>query len=38
MEVYEVRGGRIVSHNIYYDQMAFLGQLGLLPPPAAAGG
>ena len=37
MEIYEVRGGRIVSHHIYYDQMSFLGQLGLLPPPAAPG-
>jgi steroid delta-isomerase-like uncharacterized protein len=38
MEIYEVRGGRIARHSIYYDQMSFLGQLGLLPPPAAAGG
>lgn len=38
MELFEVRGGRIVSHHIYYDQMSFLGQLGLLPQPAAAGG
>jgi ketosteroid isomerase-like protein len=33
---FEVRDGKIVAHRIYYDQMAFLGQLGLLPAPATA--
>ncbi|MFB8773768.1 ester cyclase [Streptomyces broussonetiae] len=27
-----VADGRIVSYRVYYDQMDFLGQLGLLPP------
>ncbi|MFE6287976.1 ester cyclase [Streptomyces sp. NPDC057877] len=27
-----VEDGRIVSYRVYYDQMEFLGQLGLLPP------
>jgi ketosteroid isomerase-like protein len=26
-----VEGGRITSHRLYFDQMEFLGQLGLLP-------
>ena len=30
-------GGRITSYHVYFDQLAFLGQLGLLPEPAAAG-
>ena len=29
-----VRDGRIVSYRVYYDQMSFLGQLGLLPEEA----
>ena len=29
-------GGRIASLHLYYDQLAFLGQLGLLPHPQAA--
>jgi steroid delta-isomerase-like uncharacterized protein len=31
--VFGVRDGRITLHHIYFDQMAMLGQLGLLPPP-----
>lgn len=27
-----VLDGRIISYRVYFDQMAFLGQLGLLPP------
>ena len=34
-DVFDVRAGRIVSHHVYYDQMALLGMLGLLPQPAA---
>jgi ketosteroid isomerase-like protein len=30
-------GGRIVAYHVYFDQMEFLGQLGLLPEPAATG-
>ena len=29
-DVATVEGGRIISHRIYFDQMEFLGQLGLL--------
>jgi predicted ester cyclase len=35
-DVFRIANGKIVEHRIYYDQMAFLGQLGLLPAPAAA--
>jgi hypothetical protein len=27
----------VVAHRVYYDQMDFLGQLGLLPSPEPAG-
>jgi hypothetical protein len=30
-DVAEVEGGLITSHRFYFDQMDFLGQLGLLP-------
>jgi hypothetical protein len=30
-DVATVEGGRLTSHRIYFDQMEFLGQLGLLP-------
>jgi steroid delta-isomerase-like uncharacterized protein len=30
-----VEDGRITSHRFYYDQMEFLGQLGLLPEESA---
>jgi ketosteroid isomerase-like protein len=30
-DVATVEGGLITSHRIYFDQMEFLGQLGLLP-------
>src|SRR6266542_2857596 len=33
-EVNEVEGGRITRHAIYYDQMVFLAQLGLMPGPS----
>lgn len=31
-DIWKVRDGRIVENRIYYDQIAFLGQLGLTPP------
>lgn len=34
-DVWKVRNGRIVENRIYYDQLAFLGQLGLMPAQAA---
>jgi steroid delta-isomerase-like uncharacterized protein len=30
-DVATVRDGRVTSHHFYYDQMEFLGQLGLVP-------
>jgi ketosteroid isomerase-like protein len=35
-DVITVRDGRITSHRVYYDQLAFLSQLGLVPEAAAA--
>jgi len=32
VEINEATGGRISSHRVYYDQMAFLAALGLAPP------
>ena len=32
--VHVIRDSRITQHTGYYDQMQFLGQLGLLPEPA----
>jgi steroid delta-isomerase-like uncharacterized protein len=34
-DVFEVVDGRIKQHRIYYDQISFLAQLGLMPAPAA---
>ena len=31
-----VRDGRVYSLHVYFDQLAFLAQLGLVPEPAAA--
>ncbi|MDQ1444344.1 MAG: hypothetical protein QOI20_808 [Acidimicrobiaceae bacterium] len=31
MDVVEVRNGQIVAHRLYYDNMAVLAQLGLVP-------
>ena len=36
MEYVQVRDGRIVVDNLYYDFMAAVVQLGLVPQPAAA--
>ena len=33
-DVFEVEAGRITTHHVYYDQMAFALQLGLVPTPA----
>jgi predicted ester cyclase len=30
-DIWKVRRGRIVENRIYYDQVTFLGQLGLMP-------
>jgi steroid delta-isomerase-like uncharacterized protein len=30
-DVFQVRDGKVASHAIYWDNMTFLGQLGLLP-------
>ena len=35
MELVQVRDGKIVVDNLYYDFMAALAQLGLVPEPAA---
>jgi ketosteroid isomerase-like protein len=35
-DVATVDGGRITTHRFYYDQMEFLGQLGLVPDESAA--
>ena len=35
-DVFEVEQGRITRHRLYYDQVSFLGQLGLLTASAAA--
>ena len=36
VDVFEVRNGKIAKHRTYFDQMSFLGQLGLIPAPATA--
>ena len=36
MELVEVRDGKIVVDNLYYDNLAVLGQLGLIPEGAPA--
>ena len=35
-DVATVSGGRVTSHHFYFDQMEFLGQLGLVPEETAA--
>jgi hypothetical protein len=34
-DFFQIRDGGVVAHRVYYDQVDFLGQLGLMPPPAA---
>jgi predicted ester cyclase len=36
MEFVQVRGGKIVIHNLYHDNMAVMVQLGLVPQGATA--
>jgi hypothetical protein len=36
MELVEVRDGKIVVDNLYYDNMAVLAQLGLVPEAVPA--
>jgi steroid delta-isomerase-like uncharacterized protein len=36
MEVVQVRDGKVVVNNLYYDNLAVVAQLGLLPQPASA--
>ncbi len=38
VDVFQFESDRVVRHAIYYDQMAFLGQLGLLGAAGALGG
>lgn len=35
-DFFEVNDGRITHHEIYYDQVSFMAQLGLMPDPEAA--
>lgn len=37
VNVWRVEDGRLAAYHIYFDQLSFLAQLGLLPEPAAAG-
>ena len=37
VDIFQARDGKFVSHRIYWDNAAFLAQLGLLPEPATAG-
>jgi ketosteroid isomerase-like protein len=32
-DVFVTRDGMVVEHRVYYDQLAFLTQLGLMPAP-----
>jgi len=34
--IMEIVAGRIATHHVYYDQMTFAAQLGLIPAPAAS--
>jgi steroid delta-isomerase-like uncharacterized protein len=37
MDLIQVEDGRIAGNNIYYDQLAFARQIGILPPEGSAG-
>jgi steroid delta-isomerase-like uncharacterized protein len=37
-DFFTVRGGRIVAHRVYYDQVQLGTQLGLMPAPGPSGG
>ncbi|MHB8646226.1 MAG: ester cyclase [Thermomicrobiales bacterium] len=32
-DVFQVKDGRITAHHVYYDQITFMTQLGLMPAP-----
>jgi hypothetical protein len=34
-DFFQIRDARVVTHRVYYDQIDFLSQLGLTPPPSA---
>jgi predicted ester cyclase len=36
-DFFKVENGRVTSHHVYYDQIGFLGQLGLMAQPQAVG-
>jgi len=31
VDILQARDGKVVSHRVYFDQVAFLAQLGLMP-------
>ena len=33
-DFYTLRDGKIATHHVYYDNVTFMGQLGLMPEPA----
>ncbi len=35
-DIFRTNDGKVVEHHVYFDQMAFLGQLGLIPAPTSA--
>jgi steroid delta-isomerase-like uncharacterized protein len=35
-DFFRVRDGKVVEHHVYYDQVAFLAALGLMPQPATS--
>jgi steroid delta-isomerase-like uncharacterized protein len=35
-DVWEAEAGRVTQHRVYYDQMSFMAQLGLIPEAAPA--
>jgi len=35
-DIFDLEAGRISRHHVYYDQVDFLAQLGLMPEPAEA--
>jgi ketosteroid isomerase-like protein len=36
-DLFRFEGGLVVSHHVYWDQLAFMTQLGLMPEPSPAG-
>jgi steroid delta-isomerase-like uncharacterized protein len=34
-DFFQIRDGQVVAHRVYYDQIDFLSQLRLMPPPTA---